>query len=166
MACEARTQKDNPKEYLENHPYTGGGACAFRAVAHKSKNGTVWRLTKDSCLEHSSVCTAVGKVKARQLVNKPSFRNTVFAASGGGKATAKLLAARADDLGVGGVQLKPSTVYRARRKVEAEHADVFNEKFAALPQYLHDTCTTLPRRTRAAFTASTRARTACSAQHF
>ena len=142
-----KNEKADPVSFLKEHPFTGGsGTCHFRANAYrlKGKGGSDgknnWIFGKHtSVLTHSSDCTITGKIKARQLLNNPGFRASVTAATGmgKGKATKKMMCSRTQELGLGGVALVTETMYGARRTVEAEHSEMYFEKFAALPRFVH-----------------------------
>ena len=99
-------------------------------------------MSKKSLFSHSVSCTGVGKVKGKALRANIGFRAQVL--GGGtlvpskGKASGSQLVAEAQVQGLGGVTIKPSVMYRAKRLIEREQSAVFEEKFAALPKYLHD----------------------------
>ena len=125
-------------QYLEDHPYDGHNACDFVLCINKKKKGDTWRVSSQSKLTHGPTCSAVGKVKARMLTALPTFRSQVFAQKGAGKkASSKSLEAA----GISGVAVPTDAVTNARKSVEGDHYKLYEEKFAALPQYLHDVCT-------------------------
>ena len=136
--------------------FTGGhGACAFRMCYYKNRKKKcnegdedgaqpqLWKLgRKSTFLSHSADCPVVLKVKSRQLISHPGFRNQVVC---DGKASLVNLTTRLqepDGLPVTG--MKSSRIYAARRAVEAQHHLVYSEKFASLPRYLYDICAQNP----------------------
>jgi hypothetical protein len=93
LAYELRVKSEQPQweEYLRAHPFTGGhGACHFKkkSMAQSKLSSTddyestsnTWKLVpKRTLLQHSINCPGVGKIKARQLIADPGFRNQVVA---------------------------------------------------------------------------------------
>ena len=99
LAYELRIKQKYPdswKEYLQSHKFTGGhGACHFMASFTKKRRSKAKGMTKDiegddanntwklvparTLLQHSAHCSAVGKIKSRQLMRNPGFRNAVVA---------------------------------------------------------------------------------------
>ena len=99
LAYELRVKAEHAEweEYLRAHPFTGGhGACQFMATFTKKRKSlaqsklastddyeatsNTWKLVpKKTLLQHSIKCPGVGKIKARQLIANPGFRNQVVA---------------------------------------------------------------------------------------
>jgi hypothetical protein len=96
LAYEMRAKEEHPEswqEYLQTHKFKDGhGACQFMASFTKKRKSkskatkdmdshsgaTTWSLVPArTMLQHSSHCLVVGKIKARQLVANPGFRNQV-----------------------------------------------------------------------------------------
>lgn len=126
---QVRLEKQDPEAFLKKHPYKGEGACPFRASAYKSRTQAkgAWIFArKTSVLDHAASCTARGKIKARQLLNHPSFCQSVTDAkasvAGAGKVTMKALVNTSQQMGFGEARLSQNTIYYMARRL-SETAD-------------------------------------------
>lgn len=79
---------DGAASHLKSHPFNGAGSCEFKMVYTRSRKKDAggaplpFRLSKCSVLEHSSSCTAIGKVKSRMLLESSGFRAAVVGSDG------------------------------------------------------------------------------------
>lgn len=139
--------KVKAQEYMKKHPFDGVGACPFEAKAqrpgskHKAAvDGSPPRqrpvnVSAASVWVHSTACSSVGKVCATALLKNPAFVREIN--KHGRKTTAKVMAATAQELGLGGgASVRQASLYKAQATMRKTHNVLHQQKFDALPAYL------------------------------
>lgn len=120
---------------IELNPFTGEGACKFRAVANKSKKTGLFMLSQISQLQHSHDCpVAGGHVKSRMLETSTGFRVSMEAH--GFKTSVKVLQKEAAKIGYGGDGVSPHTLFRLQRKHRNNANEAYEKQFQEMPRYL------------------------------